>query len=111
VLGLPAQPVPPLAPALLCLLIDFTATRSATTAALGCLKHAAYACHRHHVGLHVVGAGRLAAELPALACHHLTRIDGFPTLEAAQQSLEPPGEIVRSRHDVRARTASANASN
>ena len=74
------------------ILIDLTVTRSASTAALDGLKHAAYACRRHRVGLHLVGTGRLLAELPAPACHHLTRISCFPTLEAAQQSLHPPHE-------------------
>jgi anti-anti-sigma regulatory factor len=67
--------------------IDLSATAAADAAALDALKHATYSTGRLHLGLHLVGTGRLIANLPLSAHRHLSRFSSYPTVQAALHAL------------------------
>jgi hypothetical protein len=67
--------------------IDLSATVAADAPALDALKHAAYTTGRLHLGLHLVGSGRLIANLPLSAHRHLSRFSSYPTVQAALRAL------------------------
>jgi hypothetical protein len=69
------------------IVIDLSDTRAADVTALDALKHAAYATRQLHVGLHLVGSGRLAAHRPLSAHRRLSHLSTYPTVEAALHAL------------------------
>jgi hypothetical protein len=72
------------------IVVDLSRTEPAPQPDLGALGHAHRACQAAGVSFCVVGAGRLAARLPADARHGLGHLPCYPTLDAVLTALPAP---------------------
>lgn len=71
------------------LLVDLGQADDASTAGVRALPHAHYAAGRRGISLHLLGAARVAATLPAPARAALRGLGAFPDLAAALAALHP----------------------